>query len=303
MNPASSGPLWSLRDDLNRLGYSSRMSPDSSPRIRDGTSESFSGHWPTSATGGPTGFWTLSTSVYPNDVAASTLSDILERQCPPRFYLSPQACLGILRRAVVRGRDLPGPLLRALVTTAIQAPGVTEAIPLYPVEVIRYLPKGTAASTTPLKPMSSTRDKIPSTPSTSPFPLMLDIPSTLPLTRAEAQEPPQDTLSATPSMQAKNAISETPGTLCSACHQQRDQDCEDSQDQNAPGPASAGSSAGDMQPLKVMERVPSSIESFCPKPTPRVCRTRSRLAERRPAEVAPACRFPRRPAPIDRPRR
>ena len=177
MSPVSSGQLWSLRDALSRLGYSLRMSPDSSPRIKDGTSESFSGRWPTSATGGPTGFWTLSTSAFPSDAVESTLSDILERQCHQKYSLSPRACLGILRRAAVRGRKLPAPLLRALVTTAIQAPGATEAIPLYPVEVIRYLPKGTAASTTPLKPTSSMHDRTPSPPLTCPFPLMLE-PST-----------------------------------------------------------------------------------------------------------------------------
>ena len=45
---------------------------------------------------------------------ASTLSQILQAGVPERYYLSPRACQGILRRASVRGKELPAILKRAL---------------------------------------------------------------------------------------------------------------------------------------------------------------------------------------------
>ena len=45
---------------------------------------------------------------------ASTLSQILQAGVPERYYLSPKACQGILRRASVRGKELPEVLRRAL---------------------------------------------------------------------------------------------------------------------------------------------------------------------------------------------
>jgi DNA (cytosine-5)-methyltransferase 1 len=58
----------------------------------------------------------------PNDVKESSLSQILQAQVPRRYYLSKTACLGILRRARERGKELPPQLKRAL---EIQA-GVAE---------------------------------------------------------------------------------------------------------------------------------------------------------------------------------
>ena len=50
----------------------------------------------------------------PNDVVESRLSAILE-ECPhQKYYLSPKATLGILRRAQKRGKSLPEPLFKAL---------------------------------------------------------------------------------------------------------------------------------------------------------------------------------------------
>jgi len=65
--------------------------------------------------GGPTGSWTLNTSEFPNAVVASSLSQVLEvGTLPPRFFLSPKACAGILRRAERRGKQLPPMLEQAL---------------------------------------------------------------------------------------------------------------------------------------------------------------------------------------------
>lgn len=56
----------------------------------------------------------------PEETVASSLSGILEREVPARFYLSPLAAAGILRRAAKRGRELPATLRAALEAVAQQ---------------------------------------------------------------------------------------------------------------------------------------------------------------------------------------
>lgn len=51
---------------------------------------------------------------FPNEENASTLSQILMAGVPEKYYLSPKACQGILRRASVRGKELPEVLKKAL---------------------------------------------------------------------------------------------------------------------------------------------------------------------------------------------
>jgi hypothetical protein len=62
--------------------------------------------------------WTLSTSESPNDGGACSSSLALILQHPndvqARYYLSPKACEGILRRANRRGKNLPARLQKAL---------------------------------------------------------------------------------------------------------------------------------------------------------------------------------------------
>ena len=57
---------------------------------------------------------TLNTGVSPRDAKESSLSQILQADPPLKYYLSPKACLGILRRASERGKALPPKLERAL---------------------------------------------------------------------------------------------------------------------------------------------------------------------------------------------
>lgn len=57
-------------------------------------------------------FLTLNGGAYPKGENASTLSQILQTTVPQKYYLSPKACLGILRGASVRGKELP-PVLKA----------------------------------------------------------------------------------------------------------------------------------------------------------------------------------------------
>ena len=61
---------------------------------------------------GPPGM--LNTSECPKGAVESSLSQILVATAPSRYYLSQAACLGILRRAEERGKDLPWQLEQAL---------------------------------------------------------------------------------------------------------------------------------------------------------------------------------------------
>jgi hypothetical protein len=80
--------------------------------------------------GSPTEFLTLNMSEFPDlnglslsDDGVCSLLDILETgDVPLRFYLSPQACSGILRRAENRGKDLPRQLALALKEVADSEP-------------------------------------------------------------------------------------------------------------------------------------------------------------------------------------
>lgn len=47
----------------------------------------------------------------PRDVVESRLSQILEAEAHPKYFLSERACKGVLRRAEARGKELP-PLLK-----------------------------------------------------------------------------------------------------------------------------------------------------------------------------------------------
>jgi hypothetical protein len=62
---------------------------------------------------------TLNSSEWPKDAAVCSLSQTLEvGNVPQRFFLSAQACRGILRRAEKRGKQLPPALQAALVSVA-----------------------------------------------------------------------------------------------------------------------------------------------------------------------------------------
>ena len=61
---------------------------------------------------------TLNTGASPKDAVESFLSQILEDSPPSKYYLSRTACLGILRRASERGKELPPQLKTALMMQA-----------------------------------------------------------------------------------------------------------------------------------------------------------------------------------------
>jgi site-specific DNA-cytosine methylase len=103
-------------------GSSLRTYPDFFPPTVDEISPSYSRRWPSSGfTTSPGECWTADTSECPSEGAASSsLPDVLEADVHPRFYLSPKAAAGILRRAEKRGKPLPEELGRVLLKRSKQ---------------------------------------------------------------------------------------------------------------------------------------------------------------------------------------
>jgi len=96
-------------------GFVSKTSPDFCRATADGTLEPSLGRWQNWGMGSPTAFLTLSGSEFHSGAVACSLSDVLEAgDVPPKYFLSAKACRGILRRAEMRGRQLPPALLAAL---------------------------------------------------------------------------------------------------------------------------------------------------------------------------------------------
>lgn len=118
--PHESQTLFSATQD----GSSLRTYPDSFPAMEELTSGSYSRRWPTSGFTTSLGeLWTADTSECPSGGGEySSLPDVLEATVPERFYLSPKAAAGILRRAAKRGRELPPHLAKALRTLASAHP-------------------------------------------------------------------------------------------------------------------------------------------------------------------------------------
>ena len=110
---ASSFLDW-LRDTIP-AGCFGRTSP-ACCRIEQGRLAPSSEGWQNSGMGTLGQSWTLNTSESRNAAAACSLSGILEDSgsVARRYYLTPRACAGILRRAEKRGKDLPPALLQAL---------------------------------------------------------------------------------------------------------------------------------------------------------------------------------------------
>ena len=115
----SCSPTAQLLADIGPSGWYGRTSPVSCRLTEDGILEPSSECWQNSGMGSPTGFWTLNISEWPSDAAVCSLSQTLEvGNVPQRFFLSPTACKGILRRAEKRGKELPPALAEALNSVA-----------------------------------------------------------------------------------------------------------------------------------------------------------------------------------------
>jgi hypothetical protein len=61
-------------------------------------------------------YWTRSFSEFHSGAGVSYLSDVLQKDVPKRYYLSPRAALGIMSRVKRKGRSLPPQVLAALET-------------------------------------------------------------------------------------------------------------------------------------------------------------------------------------------
>ena len=98
-----------------RGGFCGRTCPEYFPSITDGHSEPLSLNYRGSGMAAHGECLTLNSSEWHNAAAVCSLSAVLERSgVPQRFYLSAQACQGILRRAETREKPLPGRLRKAL---------------------------------------------------------------------------------------------------------------------------------------------------------------------------------------------
>lgn len=107
--------MCDLLEALDPNGFSGKTFPAYSVQTTEEILRDSSKRFLNAGMGSPTEFLTLRFLEYPNDVEESFLSDILETgDLPQRYFLSPQACQGILHRAERRGRILPGPLKEAL---------------------------------------------------------------------------------------------------------------------------------------------------------------------------------------------
>ena len=107
-----------LRDCFERFaraGSCGKTCPELFLLTPDGTSRHSSERWINSGMVWRGASLTLNSGESRSDAVESSLSDILETtDLPARYFLSPTACAGILRRAEKRGRELPRALREAL---------------------------------------------------------------------------------------------------------------------------------------------------------------------------------------------
>ena len=96
-------------------GSLARMFLGSCRSTTDETSGESSQTWMSSGMAWRGEYWMLNGSESPSDASACSLPDVLETGSHlSKYFLSPRAAAGILRRAERRGRDLPEHLAEAL---------------------------------------------------------------------------------------------------------------------------------------------------------------------------------------------
>ena len=122
--------ILQLLTAIGPSGWFGKTSPASCHPTKDGILVPSSGGWSNSGIMRPgecltlnTCEWTALDGLSLKDEGVSSLSDILVTGAVPRrYFLSAKACLGILRRAANRGKDLPRLLRRALEAVGASAP-------------------------------------------------------------------------------------------------------------------------------------------------------------------------------------
>ena len=119
-NPASCTSTYELYVNSVLLTLSGRTSRERSRARRGRLSDSSSMKWMNSGTVWRGAYSTRSTSEWPSDAAACSLSACLESGTHLlRYCLSPRALSGIFRRAKSRGRSLPMPLGAAMAAQTV----------------------------------------------------------------------------------------------------------------------------------------------------------------------------------------
>ncbi len=104
----------SLEDALQEQ-LSSKMCTAFSLATEDATSRSYSRRWTNSGTVWRGACLTVKTSESPSSVVESTLLPCIETsEVPDKYFLSPNAATGILRRVDTMGRNLPPSFRRSL---------------------------------------------------------------------------------------------------------------------------------------------------------------------------------------------
>ena len=107
-----------------------KMSPDSSVRTGDEIWLSSSGRYRSAGRLTSDGdYWTRNISAWPSNGSVCSLSQILERDVHPKYWLTQKGCKGILRRAEKRGKTLPERLRSALAYVASQPTDAPEPDP------------------------------------------------------------------------------------------------------------------------------------------------------------------------------
>lgn len=110
--------LHELLLNLNRLGLSLKMYQDSYPQMEDEILPlSFEG-WMNAGISRHGGYLTLNIGESHSAEDVSSLYQVLETDVASKFYLSPTACRGILKRAERRDKELPIELKNALESAA-----------------------------------------------------------------------------------------------------------------------------------------------------------------------------------------
>jgi hypothetical protein len=117
-----SGTLQELWTKRKANTSSSKTSLVCYPVTKEEILESSSERWPTSGILLGGACLMLNTLEYPSAGAvSSSLADVLLEKALPKYFLSPTACEGIIRRANRRGKTLPPALQEALVKQVSQS--------------------------------------------------------------------------------------------------------------------------------------------------------------------------------------
>jgi hypothetical protein len=118
----SGGSSIAFLQSLSLASASSKTCPACLALMEGEISSSLFEGWRNSGIASRGQCWTLNTVEWRNGATACSLSEVLETDVAPKYFLSPKACVGILRRAEKRGKALPALLEAALKAVAFGQP-------------------------------------------------------------------------------------------------------------------------------------------------------------------------------------